>query len=277
MEAHDGYRRGMRASREWVTVDAVIAVALAAACLLEIWSPDLVPGVGAVIGDRRVLTITSLLATVPLAGRRRHPLAVVCVVVGALCVQQALTTPTEGLVLLLAAMVAAYSASAHASARHALAGGGVVLLGSALIGADLGDGAFLAVLLGGAWAAGLVVMQRSTDLHRAHQDNRELSERLAVAVERLELADRRPPSDEPAGEMAGLTSREVDVVRQIARGRSNADIAAELFISEWTVKTHVGHILRKLELRDRAQVVVAAYESGIVRARTDDRSREDEV
>ena len=264
----------MRASREWVTVDAVVAAALGGACLLEIWSPDLVPGVGAVTGDRGVLTATSLLATLPLAGRRRYPLAVVCLVIGALAVQQVLTTPTEGLVLLLAAMVAAYSASAHGSTRSALLGGAVLLVGAAVVGGDIGDGAFLAVLLGGAWVAGFVVMQRSTDLHRARQDNRELSERLAVAVERLEEADRRASAEEPPGEIAGLTAREVDVVREIAHGKSNADIAGDLYISEWTVKTHVGNILRKLELRDRAQVVVAAYESGIVRPRADDQPRE---
>lgn len=261
----------MRASREWVTVDAVIAVALGGACLLEIWSPRLVPGVGAVTGDRGVLTVTSLLATLPLAGRRRYPLAVPCLVIGALAVQQLLTTPTEGLVLLLAALVAAYSASAHGSTRSALVGAGVVVAGAALIGGDLGNASFLAMLLGGAWVAGFVVMQRSTDLHRAHQDNRGLSERLSLAVERLEEADRQAQAEGSPGEIAVLTAREVDVVREIARGKSNADIADELYISEWTVKTHVGNILRKLGLRDRAQVVVAAYESGLVRPRTDDR------
>lgn len=263
----------MRTSREWVTVDAVLAAALGVACLLEIWSPRLVPGVGAVTGDRVVLTVTSLLATVPLAGRRRFPLAVLCLVLGALAVQQLLTTPTEGLVLLLTAMVAAYSASAHGSVRTALLGGAVVLVGAAATGENLGDWAFLALVWGGAWMVGFVVMQRSTDLRRAHEDNRALSARLAAAAEQLEEADRRQSAEEATGEIAGLTAREVDVVREIARGKSNADIAGELYISEWTVKTHVGNILRKLELRDRAQVVVAAYESGLVRPRTDDQRR----
>ena len=61
-----------------------------------------------------------------------------------------------------------------------------------------------------------------------------------------------------------LTSREVDVVRLIAQGRSNAEIAAALYLSETTIKTHVRSILRKLRLRDRVQVVIAAYESGLV-------------
>ncbi|TMQ90252.1 response regulator transcription factor [Actinomadura soli] len=98
---------------------------------------------------------------------------------------------------------------------------------------------------------------------------------LAPAVTRRligEFARLRPrPPSRPAGGPDGLdalTPRETDVLRLVAEGLANAEIAARLVVGEETVKTHVSRILRKLGLRDRVQAVVAAYESGLVRPRS---------
>jgi DNA-binding NarL/FixJ family response regulator len=91
---------------------------------------------------------------------------------------------------------------------------------------------------------------------------------LAPSVTRRVIEEfvRRPPDSvrKAPPEADELTERELEVLKLIARGLSNAEIAKELFVSDATVKTHVGRILMKLSLRDRVQAVVFAYESGII-------------
>jgi len=80
----------------------------------------------------------------------------------------------------------------------------------------------------------------------------------------IESYTRRPPPSTQPAPLAELTPRELEVLRLVARGLSNADIARQLVVSDATVKTHVARIFSKLDLHDRAQAVVVAYESGLV-------------
>jgi DNA-binding NarL/FixJ family response regulator len=85
---------------------------------------------------------------------------------------------------------------------------------------------------------------------------RRLLDRFANA-----LPDKKPPPSS----VSGLTEREIEVLRLMASGLSNAELADRLFVSEATVKSHVSNLLRKLDVRDRVQAVILAYEAGLVR------------
>ena len=93
---------------------------------------------------------------------------------------------------------------------------------------------------------------------------------LAPSITRrlIEQFARRPPPSNRPNALAELTPRELEILQLIARGLSNREIAATLVLGEATIKTHVTRVLRKLDLRDRVQAVVIAYESGLVQPGT---------
>jgi DNA-binding NarL/FixJ family response regulator len=93
---------------------------------------------------------------------------------------------------------------------------------------------------------------------------------LAPSITRRLVEDfvrRPPPGEEAPAELTELTDREREVLALVARGLSNAEIAAALVVSEATVKTHVNHVLGKLNVRDRVQAIVLAYETGFIQPR----------
>ncbi len=109
-----------------------------------------------------------------------------------------------------------------------------------------------------------VQLVRTGDALLAPSITRRLVETFAPRLPAADLVQARPGY----GDLSALTPRELEVLRLIARGMSNAEIATALTLSEATVKTHVARILTKLGLRDRVQAVVLAYETGLARARS---------
>jgi DNA-binding NarL/FixJ family response regulator len=129
---------------------------------------------------------------------------------------------------------------------------------------DLDEYVYDAVLAG---ASGFLLKDvRPRDLAHAVRSVAAGDSLVAPTVTRrlLEEFVRRPPAGRRADRLAALTEREVEVLGLMARGWSNAQLAAHLVLSETTVKTHVTRILTKLGVRDRVQAVVVAYETGLV-------------
>jgi DNA-binding NarL/FixJ family response regulator len=129
---------------------------------------------------------------------------------------------------------------------------------------DLDEHLFAAVRAG---ASGfLLKASRPEDLvsaiRAAHAGNALVEPRMTKRL--LDEFARRPAGPDNADVFDELTDRERDVLLEVARGASNAEIAERLYISETTVKTHVNHILAKLNVRDRIQAVVLAYDHGLV-------------
>jgi DNA-binding NarL/FixJ family response regulator len=119
-----------------------------------------------------------------------------------------------------------------------------------------------------AGAAGFLLKNSSPeDLIRAIRIVAAGDSLLAPSVTRRVIAEFARLAVEPrqSGRLGGLTDRETEVLRLVAAGHSNSEIAGQLYVGEATVKTHVSHLLTKLGLRDRVQAVVFAYESGLIR------------
>jgi signal transduction histidine kinase len=165
-------------------LDVVLALALTVSTQVEIWAPEMAPGMGEVTGSRPLLTLTTLAMTLPLAARRTVPLAVCALAMAAQAVQQQATTPTEGISTLLALLVAAYSVGAYGSRREALFGGAVVAFGSAFVGEDWSDFLFVLVVMVGAWATGTAVGHRTRTVHRLTEEKQDLEARHELAAQR---------------------------------------------------------------------------------------------
>jgi len=129
---------------------------------------------------------------------------------------------------------------------------------------DLDDYVYEALRAG---ASGFLLKDvRASDLCQAVRTVAAGEALLSPAITRrlIESYTRRPPAAAQPAALAELTPRELEVLRLVARGLSNAAIARELIVGDATVKTHVARIFSKLDLHDRAQAVVLAYESGLV-------------
>jgi signal transduction histidine kinase len=176
------------------TLDCALAIALTLSAQVEIWVPAAAIGIGDVEGSRPLLSVTSLLITLPLAVRRTAPLLSNAVVMGGAAVQALLTVPTDGLTLLIALLLSAYSVAAYCDRRRAAVGGVFALAAIAASAHDLADWGFAVLILGAASLAGRAVRRRSSQVEtldaraRALEQEQESAARQAVEEERARIA-----------------------------------------------------------------------------------------
>ncbi|HSS81633.1 MAG TPA: histidine kinase, partial [Gaiellaceae bacterium] len=180
----------MQALRKLPRVDVVLALLLAAYAQLEIWHPAWALGVSNVTGTKAVLSVTALAMTLPVAVRRRFPLAAVVIVMVATAVQAVSTTPTEGLAGIIAGLLCVYSVAAYSDTTRASIGAAVAFAAIAAQANNAGDLAFGTLIFGGAWLAGATVRRRQLRTRELEAETARLAvERdTAVARERARLA-----------------------------------------------------------------------------------------
>jgi DNA-binding CsgD family transcriptional regulator len=180
--------------------------------------------------------------------------------------------------IFLVGMAASFLLGNQRDALQARMGLAIVLGGAAIVVYNMPDHTaselvFIPLLFGICWLAGFAL--------RGQAEQAEAAEVAAIRTvaggdallsptitKRVIKQFSRIPRPDPPKEFDELTAREQEILRLVARGLSNAEIGRELYISETTVKTHVTHILQKLNLRDRVQAVVLAYQTGVFEPHT---------
>ncbi len=217
---------------------------------------------GRLDGPAAVVPVAAM--TAPLMWRRRWPVAAYAVQCAGLFTAAAVMLPIAQFVLcFLAVLAGAYSTGRHGTSwpRSLVVVAASLVPGAAsavVHGSSTNAFWFLQLLF--AWAIGFSVrkqIQRST---QQAPPVRPATPALAVST---------APSGSSAANLSSLTRRELEVLKLLARGHSNGELAGLLHIGEGTVKTHVARILGKLGLRDRLQAVVLVYDSGLVRPHSD--------
>ncbi|HKF18216.1 MAG TPA: response regulator transcription factor [Candidatus Dormibacteraeota bacterium] len=217
---------------------------------------------GRVDGPAAVAPIAAM--TVPLMWRRRWPVAAYVVQCAGLFTAAAVMLPIAQFVLcFLAVLAGAYSTGRHGTSSPrslAVVTASMVPGGAFAVAHGSSTNAFWFLQLLFAWAIGFSVRR---------QIYRGIDPAPPVQRDAPSLAVSNAAPACSAANLSSLTRRELEVLKLLARGYSNGELARLLYIGEGTVKTHVARILAKLDLRDRLQAVVLVYESGLVRPQSD--------